>query len=359
MNMRFRHIFFTMMILLPAQAALAGTPNPSSLSNPVAIILLVVIAGLLLAIAVLANVVLGAAQLYRTKMKKEKSEAAAKTIALLIAVTLTVPALAQGTSADQSAFKLSMDGLSPFAFYSMISVIVLELAVIFALLVNLRFLLGLKKEKTALPEVAAEKVKPDWFEKLNHFVEKDKEETIDLGHDYDGIRELDNKLPPWWLYGFYLTILFGVFYLWRYHVAESAPLSDEEFRIEMVRAEKEKEIYLKNAANKVDETNVKLIEDAGQLAAGKGIFISTCAACHGKAGEGGVGPNLTDDFWLHGGSVKDIFKTIKYGVPEKGMKAWQDDFSPSQIAQVSSFIKTLHGTNPPGAKEKQGELYQE
>jgi cytochrome c oxidase cbb3-type subunit 3 len=99
--------------------------------------------------------------------------------------------------------------------------------------------------------------------------------------------------------------------------------------------------------------------DAGGISAAQSVYITNCAACHGQKGEGTVGPNLTDDYWLHGGKINDVFKTIKYGVPEKGMRAWQEDLSPVKIAQVSSFIKSLRGTNPPNAKEKQGELYVE
>ena len=89
-------------------------------------------------------------------------------------------------------------------------------------------------------------------------------------------------------------------------------------------------------------------------------YKTNCAVCHGVNGEGNVvGPNLTDDHWLHKGSIKDIFKTIKYGVPEKGMKSWAADFSPLQIAQLASYVKSLHGSNPPNAKEKQGELFAE
>jgi cytochrome c oxidase cbb3-type subunit 3 len=99
--------------------------------------------------------------------------------------------------------------------------------------------------------------------------------------------------------------------------------------------------------------------DEGSLASGKTIFMDNCAACHGRAGEGGVGPNLTDDYWLHQGGIKDIFKTIKYGWPEKGMKSWQQDLGAKQIHEISSYIKSLHGTNPANAKEKQGELYKE
>ena len=127
----------------------------------------------------------------------------------------------------------------------------------------------------------------------------------------------------------------------------------------MAQGEAEKAAYLEKAANNVDENTVKLITDKDQLAAAKQIFTTVCAACHTATGAGNVGPNLTDDYWLHGGSIKDVFKTIKYGWPDKGMKSWKDDYSPVQIAQLASYVKSLHGTNPPNPKAPQGTLYTE
>jgi cytochrome c oxidase cbb3-type subunit III len=226
------------------------------------------------------------------------------------------------------------------------------------LLYNLRVLLEIKRKKTV---VAGKPAKPavHWWDRFNKFKPVSQEATIDLGHDYDGIRELDNRLPPWWLYGFYLTIVFAVIYLWRYHVSHTAPDSIQEYQLAVQAAEIKRAEYLKKAANNVDESTVKYLSAADDLAAGEKIYATTCFPCHGKAGEGGVGPNLTDDYWLHGGSVKDIFKTIKYGVPEKGMKSWKDDYSPGQIAQLASYIKSIKGTNPPNGKAPQGPLYTE
>jgi cytochrome c oxidase cbb3-type subunit 3 len=98
---------------------------------------------------------------------------------------------------------------------------------------------------------------------------------------------------------------------------------------------------------------------AAEITEGATLYSKNCIACHGDKGQGGVGPNLTDDYWIHKGGIRDIFYTIKYGWAEKGMKSWKEDFSPVQIAQLASFVKTLHGTNPPAPKEKQGELYTE
>ncbi len=188
----------------------------------------------------------------------------------------------------------------------------------------------------------------------------EREQDILLNHDYDGIRELDNSLPPWWVYGFYLTIGISIFYVGYYHFSSNAKSSAELYEIEMEQAEAAVERYLATQANRVDESNVTLLTDAADLGEGKDIFDTYCAACHLKTGGGApnsVGPNLTDKYWLHGGSIKDVFKTVKYGVPEKGMISWKDQLRPTEIHKVSSYILSLQGTNPPGAKEPQGELY--
>jgi cytochrome c oxidase cbb3-type subunit 3 len=186
----------------------------------------------------------------------------------------------------------------------------------------------------------------------------EKEEDILMHHNYDGIQELDNSLPPWWVAMFYITILFGGIYMVYYHFAGIGLNSAEQYEYEIEIATKAKQAYLAKQANTVDETNAVMIEDEAELAIGEASFKSKCAACHGQLGEGGVGPNLTDQYWLHGGDIKDVFRVIKYGVPEKGMIAWQNQMNPSEMIKVASYIKTLEGTNPPNAKEPQGELYQ-
>ncbi|MEO0583095.1 MAG: cbb3-type cytochrome c oxidase N-terminal domain-containing protein, partial [Bacteroidota bacterium] len=167
-----------------------------------------------------------------------------------------------------------------------------------------------------------------WKQKLTDAVPVAQEASIDMGHDYDGIRELDNNLPPWWKYGFYFTIGFAMVYLVHFHVVELSFLnwffgpsnsSTEEYVIAMEEAEIQKKAYLAKQANLVDERTATYMVDASDIAKGKELFSSkTCVVCHGQQGEGGIGPNLTDRYWLHGGDVKDIFATIKYGVPAKG-----------------------------------------
>jgi len=187
--------------------------------------------------------------------------------------------------------------------------------------------------------------------KFTDAVPVEREHEILMDHDYDGIRELDNRLPPWWVYMFYGTIVFALFYMWYYHISGTGSLQEEEFLAEMKQAE----IELSKNANRVDENSVTLLTDKERLKSGEEIYIANCAPCHGKKGEGGVGPNFADNYWIHGADIKDVFKTIKYGVPEKGMIPWQTQISPKQIQEVASFVITFKGTNPPNQKEAQGE----
>jgi cytochrome c oxidase cbb3-type subunit III len=203
----------------------------------------------------------------------------------------------------------------------------------------------------------------NWWTTMNRqfftkAVPVEKEEDILLDHDYDGIKELDNALPPWWKYGFYFTIVVGALYLLRYHVWKTGPDPQQEYDQEMRVAAAQVEEYRKKSGDMGDEKTVTMADATG-IAEGDKIFHANCFACHGAKGEGGVGPNLTDDYWLHGGTINAIFKTIKFGVPEKGMQAWEKTYSPAQIKNLASYIKTLAGTNPPNAKTPQGDLFQE
>jgi cytochrome c oxidase cbb3-type subunit 3 len=192
-----------------------------------------------------------------------------------------------------------------------------------------------------------------WFkDKLTDNVAIEEEGSIDLGHDYDGIRELDNNLPPWWKYGFYLTIVYAVLYWFVFHES-SADMYEQEMELAAI----EKAEYQESQANSVDENTIVMLDDGVSLAGGKATFDMLCAVCHKPDGGGTIGPNLTDEYWLHGGDIKDVFTTIKYGVEGKNMIAWADQLSPKEMAEVASYVMTLRGTNPPDAKAPEGELY--
>lgn len=339
-------LFLLLFIQQPAWAA--GPPVPSEMSNPIAQLLVGIIVALLLIIMLLAYVVLGAAELYLERYQETKK--VAKLLLVTGMILGAAPLYAEQTAGSSEA----VVKLSDTSLYTLIAVILVEFGTIFYLLINLRALLS--KEKEIAPSAKPSFSFSAWWEKFNRFKPVQEESNIDLGHDYDGIRELDNRLPPWWLYGFYACIVFAVIYLYRFHVAHTAPLSGEEYQLAVTEAAADKEAYLAKAANKVDEKTVVYQTSPDYLAGGKKIFSTACTPCHLADGGGSVGPNLTDDYWIHGNTIQDIFKTIKYGYPEKGMKSWQEDYTPAQIAQLASFIKSLHGTHPAKPKEPQGIL---
>jgi cytochrome c oxidase cbb3-type subunit III len=380
--------------LLVMLAIMAGSANAqeiegkspaSAMSDPFVLTMVIVMIILLLFIGLLANVVTGSAVLYRQRQLSANDETPAgdhETVVILHETTdlkdyqdESKPGNTTGKIITSAILMLSFSklmaqdtvaasavipgGLSSTAFYFMWAVLAVELVVIFILLLMLRTFI--RKEQAIVPlkqkTVSYKKALAVLWVKANSFKSQEQEKDIEMHHEYDGIRELDNRLPPWWLYGFYLSIVVAGIYMYRYHISHSAPLPVEELQIAMAKADIEKQEYLKKSANLVDETNVRFLGDAEAVASGKKIFDLNCGACHGSKGEGTVGPNLTDEYWLHGGSISDVFKSIKYGWPEKGMKSWKDDFSPAQMAQLTSFIKTLKGTNPPNAKARQGELF--
>ena len=183
------------------------------------------------------------------------------------------------------------------------------------------------------------------------------EAEIILDHNYDGIKELDNNLPPWWIYGFYASIVFAAVYLLRYHVF-SGPSQIDELETELADARIAIEAYKKTAKNLVDINTVTELTEAADLSAGKTIFESNCVACHMADGGGGIGPNLTDPNWILGGDIKSIFKTVSEGGRSgKGMIAWKQQLKPLEIAQVSSYVLTFEGTTPANPKVPEGDVW--
>ena len=185
----------------------------------------------------------------------------------------------------------------------------------------------------------------------------EEEGEIILDHNYDGIKELDNNLPPWWVYSFYLSIIFGVVYMVRYHVL-NADDQFVEYEIEYAEAERAIEEYKKNAKGLVDINTVEFLADAADLNAGQKIFEANCVACHKADGGGGIGPNLTDQNWILGGGIKNVFKTISEGGRSgKGMVPWKTELKPLEMAQVSSYVLTFEGKTPTEPKAAEGEIW--
>jgi cytochrome c oxidase cbb3-type subunit 3 len=281
----------------------------------------------------------------------------------LMAQTATPNITDTATKASVTSF---YGGLSYNTFWTMTSVILLELLVVLLLVLFIRNIF--KSIHPSKKLVVDGKVVTDsWLVRTWHKLDKqiftkavplEKEADLLLDHNYDGIKELDNALPPWWKYGFYITIVVAVFYLLKFEVWHTGMNPTEEYNAEMTSAKQQTDAYLASSKENVDENTVVQLDSAG-VAVGKELFTKACVPCHLDGGQGLVGPNLTDEYWIHGGSLKDIFKTIKYGYPDKGMQSWKTTFSPIQIAELASFIRTLKGTHPPHPKAPQGDLYKE
>jgi cytochrome c oxidase cbb3-type subunit 3 len=359
-----------MLLLFFAQPVwAAGPPAESPFNNPLAVVMIALMILLLIIIGILANILVGAADM---KLQKKKNKTTRQPTLLLLFLLISGGSLlAQNTADNKTSIARTIGGMQSSTFYIMATVIFVELLIIIGLLLNIRSLLKKEKEKLSPDKVEEIKIakasRLNWWDKFNKLRPVTQESELDLGHDYDGIRELNNRLPPWWLYGFYFTILFAAVYLWRYHVSHTAPLSGEEYTRSVEKAQLKVQEYLKKKGENINENTVVLLTDKADLDAGKELFSNgACIGCHGKEGSGmvmgqpGVGPNLTDDYWINGGSIKNIFSAIKYGGrPNKGMQAWETTYSAKQIAQLSSYIKSLRGTNPSVKKEQEGQLYQE
>lgn len=314
---------------------------------------------------VLAFIIWGMGQalisISRLALDKQKSTAKAATIMLLLAFSfISQNSMAQDAVAEVAKAEPNYGGLSANNFYAFAAVIFIEITAILFLAFNI---------KSVYQDLVPAVIKPKnstlaiWWNRMDKkFFTKaipvEKEADVMLDHDYDGIRELDNALPPWWKYGFYITIAVAFVYIGYFHAFGEGKNPTQEYAAEMDKARIEMEVYEAGNKDKVDENNVPMA-DASGIAEGKDIFTAKCWACHGKAGEGSAGPNLTDDYWIHKGSLNDIFYSIKVGYQDKGMQSWAKEFTPKQMANISSFIKTLHGTNPPNAKAPQGDLFAE
>lgn len=269
-----------------------------------------------------------------------------KVLTLFFSFCALVPAMAQD-AADKSG---TSEQLNRYILVVLFGIVIFLLALVVFILFQLTLLI----EKKAAVATPAEERTSLWQSILG-LKPIAKEKDLILDEDFDGIKELDNPVPAWFNALFYGTIVAGIAYFLVFHVWNAADLQDAEYTKEVQVAEIQREAYLKKFANSIDENSVKASSKETDLAKGKDVFTANCASCHGQKGEGLVGPNLTDEYWLHGGTISEVFKTIKYGVPAKGMIAWEKQLNPLQMQQVASYILSLKGTNPPNAKEPQGE----
>lgn len=221
-----------------------------------------------------------------------------------------------------------------------------------------------EEQKQKLAEIDAIDIKDTvWFKKLKGFFVKvkpvEEEADILLHHDYDGIKELDNVLPPWWVNLFYACIVFALIYLVRFHILDGKD-QKAEFETEMAEARIAVEEYKKTAKDLIDFNTVVQLTEPAEIASGKKIFETNCVACHRADGGGAIGPNLTDAHWLLGGGIKNVFHTITEGGRDgKGMVAWKGTLKPSEVQLVASYVLSLQGSNPKDPKEPQGDVWKE
>jgi len=245
----------------------------------------------------------------------------------------------------------------PPSYYDIVAMFLIAIIIIgFTAIVYYEGRKGVAKEEEVLVK------QPSAFAKFRRVITKttpvETEHELLLNHDYDGIKELDSQIPPWFLWLFYITIFFSIVYMLDYHIFNSSPLQAEEYQLQVKQAEVER-AALMNSGAMLNEETVTLLSDQAAIENGKQIFATNCVACHTADGGGLVGPNLTDDYWIHGGGVKNIFKIIKYGVVAKGMISWQSQLSPKQMQDVSSYIISLHGTTPANPKAPEGTIWKE
>ena len=230
---------------------------------------------------------------------------------------------------------------------------------------NITYQLMNEEEKAKLNAAGTQSfTESDWYKKLvSTFVRPEStvvsEDQLLLEHDYDGIKELDNNLPPWWVYLFYASIVFGVVYMVRFEIL-GADDQEMELAKEIAQAKIEVAEYMKTAPDMMDEKTVTVLTDPADLAVGKEIYTTNCAACHRADAGGQIGPNLTDEEWILGGGIKNIFHTLVNGGRDgKGMIAWKGTLKPKEMQKVASYIMSLKGSNPVDAKAPEGEVWVE
>lgn len=336
-------------------------PAPQTSENWLMILMVFVAVVLLLVIWGLGQTLL---LFNRQLLEKRKG----RTAATLLTAGLLVVAESVSGQADAAGAKVKavhFGGLSELEFYALATVIGLEVVVILFLAFMAR---RTYRELTGLADRMM--TAPDWTLRLKEWwsgldkkvftraVPVEKEADVLLDHDYDGIRELDNALPPWWKWGFYVSLVAGVAYMLHFHVLGTGMDPEQEYRAELAEGRRLEEQYKARTKNLVDEDNVTLA-DADGIEAGKALYTQSCVACHAGDGGGGIGPNLTDQNWIHGGGMNDIYRTIKLGYPEKGMQAWNNVYSPVQMKNIASYIRSLQGSKPANPKEPQGEPFRE
>jgi cytochrome c oxidase cbb3-type subunit 3 len=291
-----------------------------------------------------------------------------KAVLSIVTMFFALGAVAQETAPAQKTFwddPVNDPMLPVYLLTAFVFVVMVLVAFIALYLIKILNMLAdeAEKEKAQKLGVAYAKVPTVWdkfLELVNARVPIEKEKEIELDHNYDGIRELDNHLPPWWKWLFYGTIAFAFVYIVIYHFVDSLPLQEQEYQLEVAQAEAQaRKFQASQPQATIDENALVYIADAAIIGKGKVVFTNNaCGSCHRNDGGGNaIGPNLTDEYWIHGGDVKQVFQTIKNGVVEKGMPAWGKSMSPQNVKDVTFYVMSMLGSNPANAKAPQGELH--
>ena len=315
----------------------------------------------LLLIQILAIFVLGGSlkSIVKIELMKNKGGNTAKMILALVGMfglmalnnqSLALSFMEPGMAGEEALPWLLVEDSDLFF---MVAVNVLAMGILFYMRSSFMELL-----RTAKPEMVKKRSirrRKTVNKVLTDAVPVEEEASILMHHEYDGIQELDNNLPPWWVWGFYFTIGFAIVYIFNYHILGTADLQVEAYNKEIARAEKEVSEYMEKMAMNVDETSATLMTDAKDLSAGKGIFEANCSSCHLNNGAGEIGPNLTDKYWIYGYDIKEIFGTVKNGTG-KGMPEHNSKLNPVQIQQVSSYVLSLDEVK---GKAPDGEIIEE
>lgn len=262
-------------------------------------------------------------------------------------------------SGDRAAF-LKYPMVSVFLLVFLFLLIAIEITI--KAIDNITYQLLTEEQKAEMAEVSTSSIQDsEWYKKLMKGLTKtepiENEGSLLLNHDYDGIKELDNNLPPWWVYLFYGCIVFAAVYLVRFEVMDGDN-QETELKKELAQAKIDVAEYMKTAPDLMDEKTVVLLTEPADLAEGKVIFTTNCAACHRADAGGQIGPNLTDDKWILGGGIKNVFHTLVNGGRDgKGMISWKGTLKPKEMQKVASYILSLKDSNPKDPKAPEGEVW--
>ncbi|CAM3075705.1 cbb3-type cytochrome c oxidase N-terminal domain-containing protein [Flavobacterium frigoris] len=262
-------------------------------------------------------------------------------------------------SGDRAAF-IKFPMVSLFLFVFLFLLIAIEITMNAVEVITYQLLTD--EQKAKLEEVNSISFKESkWFKSLMKALTKtepiENEGQLLLDHDYDGIKELDNNLPPWWVYLFYGCIVFAAVYLIRFEVMDGDN-QEMELKKELAQAKIDVAEYMKTAPDLMDEKTVTLLTDPAELAIGKTIFTANCVVCHRADAGGQIGPNLTDENWILGGGIKNVFHTLVNGGRDgKGMISWKGTLKPKEMQKVASYVLSLRGSNPKDPKAPDGEIW--